>query len=73
MGRTNILLIMSDEHDPAVTACYGHPTVSTPNPDRPAQERILLENAYTNHGQRRYQAACDLEKLTTVPTFTLLV
>ena len=26
----NILLIMSDEHDPAVTGCYGHPHVDTP-------------------------------------------
>ena len=29
----NILLIMSDEHDPAVTGCYGHPHVDTPHLD----------------------------------------
>ena len=49
MKRPNILLIMSDEHDPAVTGCYGHPLVQTPNLDRLAAEGTLFENAYCNN------------------------
>ena len=40
---------MSDEHDPAVTGCYGHPLVQTPNLDRLAAEGVLFENAYCNN------------------------
>lgn len=49
MKRPNILLIMSDEHAPAVTGCYGHPLVQTPNLDRLAAEGTLFENAYCNN------------------------
>ena len=49
MKRPNILLIMSDEHDPAVTGCYGHPLVQTPNLDRLAAGGVLFENAYCNN------------------------
>ena len=49
MKRPNILLIMSDEHDPAVTGCYGHPLVQTPNLDRLAAQGVLFENAYCNN------------------------
>ena len=49
MKRPNILLIMSDEHDPAVTCCYGHPLVQTPNLDRLAAGGVLFENAYCNN------------------------
>ncbi len=45
--RPNILLIMSDEHDPAVTGCYGHPHVQTPHLDRLASEGTAFDNAYT--------------------------
>ncbi len=45
--RPNILLIMSDEHDPAVTGCYGHPYVETPHLDRLAYEGTTFDNAYT--------------------------
>ena len=45
--RFNILLIMSDEHDPAVTGCYGHPYVETPHLDRLASEGTTFDNAYT--------------------------
>jgi len=48
MKRPNTLLIMSDEHDPAVTACYGHPLVQTPNLDRLASDCLPCENAYCN-------------------------
>ena len=46
--QLNILLIMSDEHDPGVTACYGHPLVKTPAMDRLAGEGVLFDNAYCN-------------------------
>ena len=46
--RPNILLIMSDEHDPGVTGCYGNPIVDTPECDRLAEDGVLFENAYTN-------------------------
>ncbi|MYC94392.1 MAG: sulfatase-like hydrolase/transferase [Caldilineaceae bacterium SB0661_bin_32] len=49
MKRPNILLIMSDEHAPAVTGCYGHPLAQTPNLDRLAAEGTLFENAYCNN------------------------
>ena len=45
--RPNILLIMSDEHDPAVTGCYGHPLIETPHLDRLASEGTTFDNAYT--------------------------
>ena len=40
---------MSDEHDPAVSGCYGHPVVQTPNLDRLASQGVLFENAYCNN------------------------
>ena len=45
--RPNILLIMSDEHDPAVTGCYGHPHIETPHLDRLASEGTTFDSAYT--------------------------
>lgn len=45
--RPNILLIMSDEHDAAVTGCYGDPVVRTPHLDRLAATGITFEAAYT--------------------------
>ena len=48
MERPNILIIMTDEHDPAVTGCYGHPVVQTPNLDRLSRKGVLFENAYCN-------------------------
>ena len=44
-NRPKILLIMSDEHDPAVTGCYGHPHVETPYLDQLASEGTTFENA----------------------------
>ena len=46
--RPNILVIMSDEHDPAVMGCSGHPQVQTPNLDRLAGEGTLFDSAYCN-------------------------
>ncbi len=46
--RPNIIVIMSDEHDPAVTGCYGDPLVRTPNLNRLAAEGIRCDACYTN-------------------------
>ena len=45
--RPNILVIMSDEHDPAVMGCYGDSIVQTPHMDRLAAEGIVFDAAYT--------------------------
>ena len=45
--RPNILMIMSDEHDPAVMGCYGDSIVQTPHMDRLAEEGIVFDGAYT--------------------------
>ena len=45
--RPNILLIMSDEHDPGVMGCYDDPVVQTPNMNRLASEGIIFDAAYT--------------------------
>lgn len=39
---------MSDEHDAAVTGCYGDPIVETPNLDRLAAEGVTFEACYCN-------------------------
>jgi choline-sulfatase len=47
MNKPNILVIMSDEHDPAVTGCYGDPIVQTPNLDRLAAGGVTFDACYT--------------------------
>ena len=47
MQHPNVLFIMSDEHDPGVTGCYGDPIVETPNLDRLAGEGITFDGCYT--------------------------
>lgn len=42
----NIVVVLSDEHAPGVTGCYGHPSVRTPNLDRLAAQGALYESAY---------------------------
>ncbi len=42
----NVLLLLSDEHNPRYAAPYGHPMVRTPNMDRLAQAGTLYERAY---------------------------
>ncbi|MFB6218746.1 MAG: sulfatase-like hydrolase/transferase, partial [Halobacteriaceae archaeon] len=46
--RPNVLVTMSDEHDPAVTGCYGDDTVETENIDALAERGVTFENCYTN-------------------------
>lgn len=46
-NKPNIIVIMSDEHDPMVSGCYGDKTVRTPNLDGLAGRGIVFENCYT--------------------------
>ena len=45
--RPNILCIMSDEHDAAVTGCYGDPLVHTPHLDGLAGRGVTFDACYT--------------------------
>ena len=44
--KPNILFIVSDQHSPFVTGCYGNPNVRTPNLDALAEEGVVFESAY---------------------------
>ncbi len=48
MKPTNLLFIMSDEHNKRVLGCYGHPMIKTPHLDRLAQQGTRFTSAYTN-------------------------
>ena len=48
MRPSNILFIMSDEHNPKMLGCYGHDQVKTPNLDRLAERGTRFSAAYTN-------------------------
>ena len=45
----NYVILYPDEMRAESLACYGHPTVKTPNIDRLASEGTLFENNYTAH------------------------
>jgi choline-sulfatase len=45
-SKANILVICSDQHNPAVTGCYGNEIVETPNIDRLARRATTYANAY---------------------------
>lgn len=45
---TNLLFICSDEHQRAITGCYGNPIVKTPNIDKLARNGTRFANAYCN-------------------------
>ena len=47
MQPTNLLIIMSDEHNPKVVGASGHPIVKTPNIDALAADGTLFSSAYT--------------------------
>ena len=44
--KTNILVLMSDQHSKHVSGCYGNDIVRTPNLDRLASEGMRFTNAY---------------------------
>lgn len=48
MQPTNLLYIISDQHNRNLLGCYGHPMVQTPNLDRLAERGTRFANAYTN-------------------------
>jgi choline-sulfatase len=48
MRPTNLLFILSDEHNKRVTGCYGHPMIRTPNLDALAGRGTRFTSAYTN-------------------------
>lgn len=43
----NLILIMSDEHNPKIMGCSGHPIISTPNLDALAARGTRFSSAYT--------------------------
>ncbi|OZI71263.1 sulfatase-like hydrolase/transferase [Bordetella genomosp. 12] len=43
----NVIVVMSDEHNPKVMGCAGHPIISTPNLDRLAGRGSRFSAAYT--------------------------
>lgn len=47
MKRKNVVVIMSDEHDPRIMGCAGHGIVKTPNIDSLAASGTRFTDAYT--------------------------
>lgn len=47
MQPTNLLYILSDQHNRNLLGCYGHPLVQTPNLDRLAARGTRFTSAYT--------------------------
>ncbi len=47
MKPTNLVIIMSDEHNPKIMGCNGHPIVKTPNIDALAAAGTSFTSAYT--------------------------
>jgi hypothetical protein len=50
MRRPNTLVIMADEHDPAVAGPYDNALARTPNLDRLAGAGVTLAGAYCTSG-----------------------
>ncbi len=48
MDSTNLIFIMSDEHNKRVLGSHGHPMIKTPNLDRLAAAGTRFSDAYTN-------------------------
>ncbi len=46
MGKRNVLLVMSDQHNPRISGFAGHPLAKTPNLDRLASVGRVFESAY---------------------------
>jgi choline-sulfatase len=48
MQTSNLLIILSDQHNPRVMGCAHHPLVKTPNLDRLAARGTRFSSAYTS-------------------------
>jgi choline-sulfatase len=48
MKPMNMLVLMSDEHNPKILGCYGHPVAKTPHLDGLAARGVRFESAYCN-------------------------
>ena len=48
MEPTNLLYILSDQHNRDVSGCYGHPLIQTPHLDGLAERGTRFNAAYTN-------------------------
>ena len=48
MQPANLVIILSDQHNPRLMGCAGHPLVRTPNMDRLAARGTRFSAAYTN-------------------------
>lgn len=48
MRAPNLLIIMTDEHDPRVSTPYGHPFIATPAMQQLADTGAVFEAAYCN-------------------------
>ncbi|HET7159827.1 MAG TPA: sulfatase-like hydrolase/transferase, partial [Burkholderiales bacterium] len=48
MQPTNLIFIMSDEHNKRVLGSFGHSSIRTPHLDRLAARGTRFTNAYTN-------------------------
>lgn len=44
--RANVVVLMSDEHNPKYSSLHGHPLLETPNLDRLAARGVVFENGY---------------------------
>ncbi|WJH35458.1 sulfatase-like hydrolase/transferase [Paenibacillus sp. CC-CFT747] len=44
---SNIIILMSDEHNPFISSVYGHPSVQTPNMERLARMGTVYASAYS--------------------------
>lgn len=44
--RPNLLYMLSDQHSPFVSGCYGDPLAQTPHLDRLAASGVVLDNVY---------------------------
>ena len=47
MTPKNLLILMSDEHNPQVMGCAGHPIIRTPHLDALAARGTRFSSAYT--------------------------
>lgn len=48
MENSNLVIILSDQHNPRIMGCAGHPIVKTPNLDRLAARGTRFSAAYTS-------------------------